>query len=126
MRSYPNARHARWNVHAFRMIQQFYLLKRRTKRKRNQHYCSFGVKAQNATHFSGVIGFHMGAFSVNCDAVDPVDVTAVASTVKKDYSVRLVRGGDDDIELVGGGDKLVLHSIGAINYGNISTILSIC
>ncbi|XP_029119652.1 granule-bound starch synthase 1b, chloroplastic/amyloplastic isoform X2 [Elaeis guineensis] len=35
----------------------------------------------------GVTGFHMGAFSINCDAVDTVDVTAVASTVKRALKV---------------------------------------
>ena len=31
----------------------------------------------------GVTGFHMGLFNVECETVDPVDVTAVASTVKR-------------------------------------------
>ncbi|XAR71582.1 NDP-glucose--starch glucosyltransferase [Bertholletia excelsa] len=31
----------------------------------------------------GFTGFHMGAFSVECDVVDPADVTAVATTVKR-------------------------------------------
>uniref|UniRef100_A0A0E0HZG5 Starch synthase, chloroplastic/amyloplastic n=1 Tax=Oryza nivara TaxID=4536 RepID=A0A0E0HZG5_ORYNI len=31
----------------------------------------------------GVTGFHMGSFNVECETVDPVDVTAVASTVKR-------------------------------------------
>ncbi|NP_001289785.1 granule-bound starch synthase 1, chloroplastic/amyloplastic [Nelumbo nucifera] len=31
----------------------------------------------------GYTGFHMGAFNVDCDAVDPADVNAVATTVKK-------------------------------------------
>ncbi|KAF3439789.1 hypothetical protein FNV43_RR18067 [Rhamnella rubrinervis] len=31
----------------------------------------------------GYTGFHMGAFSVECDAVDPADTTAVATTVKR-------------------------------------------
>ncbi|XP_043715780.1 granule-bound starch synthase 1, chloroplastic/amyloplastic-like [Telopea speciosissima] len=31
----------------------------------------------------GVTGFQMGGFNVECDAVDPVDVTAVATTVKR-------------------------------------------
>ncbi|KAG1355314.1 Granule-bound starch synthase 1, chloroplastic/amyloplastic [Cocos nucifera] len=35
----------------------------------------------------GVTGFHMGAFSVKCDAVDPVDAAAVASTVKRALKV---------------------------------------
>ena len=52
-----------------------------------------------------------------------MDVTAVASTVKRDDGIGLVGGGDDDIGLVRGGDKLVLHSIGAANHSNISSIL---
>uniref|UniRef100_A0A0A9EEB7 GBSSIIa n=1 Tax=Arundo donax TaxID=35708 RepID=A0A0A9EEB7_ARUDO len=31
----------------------------------------------------GVTGFHMGSFNVECDTVDPADVTAVASNVKR-------------------------------------------
>ncbi|KAF3972493.1 hypothetical protein CMV_003994 [Castanea mollissima] len=31
----------------------------------------------------GFTGFHMGAFNVECDAVDPADVTAVATNVKR-------------------------------------------
>ncbi|GMH09606.1 hypothetical protein Nepgr_011447 [Nepenthes gracilis] len=31
----------------------------------------------------GFTGFHMGAFSVECDAVDPADAIAVATTVKR-------------------------------------------
>ncbi|GAB2300802.1 hypothetical protein Dimus_034836 [Dionaea muscipula] len=31
----------------------------------------------------GFTGFHMGAFSVECDAVDPADVTALATAVKR-------------------------------------------
>ncbi|KAK9280287.1 hypothetical protein L1049_013975 [Liquidambar formosana] len=35
----------------------------------------------------GFTGFQMGAFSVECDAVDPADVTAVATTVKRALAV---------------------------------------
>nr|QYS25847.1 granule-bound starch synthase [Fritillaria thunbergii] len=31
----------------------------------------------------GFTGFHMGAFSVNCEAIDPVDVAATVKTVKR-------------------------------------------
>ena len=31
----------------------------------------------------GVTGFHMGSFSVECETVDPADVTAIASNVKR-------------------------------------------
>uniref|UniRef100_A0A0D9WED4 Starch synthase, chloroplastic/amyloplastic n=1 Tax=Leersia perrieri TaxID=77586 RepID=A0A0D9WED4_9ORYZ len=31
----------------------------------------------------GVTGFHMGSFNVECETVDPADVTAVATTVKR-------------------------------------------
>ncbi|XP_040989257.1 granule-bound starch synthase 1, chloroplastic/amyloplastic isoform X2 [Juglans microcarpa x Juglans regia] len=31
----------------------------------------------------GFTGFHMGAFNVECDAVDPADVNAIAATVKR-------------------------------------------
>jgi|UniRef100_A0A2N9IDK8 granule-bound starch synthase len=31
----------------------------------------------------GFTGFHMGAFNVECEAVDPADVTAIATTVEK-------------------------------------------
>lgn len=34
-----------------------------------------------------VTGFHMGAFSVKCDAVDPADVAKIASTVKRALNV---------------------------------------
>jgi len=34
-----------------------------------------------------VTGFHMGAFSVECDAVDPADVAKIASTVKRALKV---------------------------------------
>nr|AEH27527.1 putative starch synthase [Amorphophallus konjac] len=35
------------------------------------------------TIVDGVTGFHMGAFHVDCDAVDPKDVEAVATTVRR-------------------------------------------
>ncbi|KAL6004129.1 hypothetical protein ACLOJK_004676 [Asimina triloba] len=39
------------------------------------------------TVIEGFTGFHMGAFSVECDAVDPADVAAVATTVSRALSV---------------------------------------
>ncbi|XP_058105004.1 granule-bound starch synthase 1, chloroplastic/amyloplastic-like isoform X2 [Magnolia sinica] len=35
----------------------------------------------------GFTGFQMGSFNVDCEAVDPVDVTAVATTIKRALSV---------------------------------------
>lgn len=41
------------------------------------------------TVIDGITGFHMGAFNVDCDAVDPRDVDAVARTVKR--AIRVYR-----------------------------------
>ncbi|XP_050235838.1 granule-bound starch synthase 1, chloroplastic/amyloplastic-like [Mercurialis annua] len=39
------------------------------------------------TVLEGYTGFHMGAFSVECDKVDPADAIAIAKTVKRALSV---------------------------------------